>query len=238
MIPDISPTLAEKLMFKVMVTDTLSERRLKLSGKLIGPSVPELRRIWEQCRAQAPERKIVCDLNDVIEIEESANPLLIEMMAEGAEVVSHGIVNGWLIQALKDGKSHVWTRVVPQQSGIAYSVDTKQRLVTAVAEGVVSAEDVRRHLSREEQDSALRFRELIDARRAWVDLSPAQVREIVDLLRSLSLQHYLGPTAVVVSSPIAFGVMRMLENLVEDVCVVRPFRDFEQAESWVRDVCI
>jgi hypothetical protein len=147
-------------------------------------------------------------------------------------------VNGWLIQALKDGKSHVWTRVVPQQSAIGYSVDTMQRLVTTVAEGPVSAEDVRKHLASEERDSALRFRELIDARRAWIDFSPAEVREIVDFLRSLSQQHYLGPTAVVVSSPIAFGVMRMLENLVEDVCVVRPFRDLAQAESWVRDVCV
>ena len=194
--------------------------------------------VWEQCRAQAHTRKIICDLNDVIQIEESADPLLIEMMAEGAELVSHGILNGWLIQALKDGKSHVWTRVVPQQSGIGYSVDMKQRLLTTVAEGAVSAEDVRKHLSSEERDSALPFRELIDARRARIDFSPAEVREIVDLLRSLSLRHYLGPTAVVVSSSIAFGVMRMLESLVEDVCVVRAFRDFVQAESWVRDVCV
>ena len=28
----------------------------------------------------------------------------------------------------------------------------------------------------------------------------------------------------------------MLENLVEDVCVVRTFRDFSQAENWVRDM--
>ena len=124
-------------MLKATITDTPSERRLTLSGKLTGSSVQELRRIWEQGRAQSPARKIICDLNDVIEIEESANPLLIEMMAEGAELVSHGIVNGWLIQALKDGKSHVWTRVVPRQSGIGYSVDIQQRLVTTVAEGVV-----------------------------------------------------------------------------------------------------
>jgi len=225
-------------MLKVTIKETPSEYHLTLSGKLIGPSVQELRKIWEQCRAQAPTRKVTCDLNRVIEIEKSANLLLIEMMAEGAELVSHGLVNGWLIQALKDGKSHVWTRVVPRQSGIGYSVDVQQRLVSTVAEGAVSAADVRKHLASEERDSALRFRELIDARRAWIDFSPAEVREIVDLLRSLSVQHYLGPTAVVVSNLIAFGVMRMLENLVEDVCVVRPFRDFAQAERWVRDVCV
>jgi hypothetical protein len=225
-------------MLKFTITDTPTEQRIRLSGKLIGPRVQELRRVWEQCRSQAAGRKVVCDLNNVIQIEESANSLLNEMMAEGTELVSDGSLNGWLIQALRDGKSHVWTRVVPDKSGIGYSVDVELRLVTTVAEGVVSVADVREHLSSEQRDSALPFRELIDARHAWIDFSPADVRDIVNLLRTLSLQHFLGPTAVVVSSPIAFGVMRMLETLVEDVCVVRPFRDFAQAENWVRDVFV
>ncbi len=164
-------------MLKVTIADTPSECRITLSGKLIGPWIQELRKVWDQCRSLAPTRKIVCDLNYVIQIDESANPLLIEMMAEGTELVSDGGLNGWLIQALKDGRSHVWTRVAHHNSGIGYSVDAKQRLVTTVAQ-------------------------------------------------------------VVVSSPVAFGVMRMLENLVEDVCVVRAFRDFAQAETWVRDACV
>jgi len=225
-------------MLKFTITDTPTEQRIILSGKLIGPWVLELRRVWEQYRSQAAGRKVVCDLNNVIQIEESANSLLNEMMAEGTELVSDGSLNGWLIQALRDGKSHVWTRVVPDKSGIGHSVDVKLRLVTTVAEGVVSVADVREHLSSEQRDSALPFRELIDARHAWIDFSPAEVRELVDLLRSLSIQHYLGPTAVVVSSPVAFGVMRMLEALVEDVCVVRPFHDVAQAESWIRDVFV
>ena len=225
-------------MLKITITDTPTEQRMTLSGKLIGPWIQELRRVWEQCRSQAAGRKVICELNNVIHLEEGANSLLSEMMAEGTELVSDGGLNGWLIQALKDGKSHVWTKVVPHKSGIGHSVDMKQRLVTTVAEGMVSVADVREHLSSEQRDSALPFRELIDARHAWIDFSPAEVRELVDLLRSLSIQHYLGPTAVIVSSPVAFGVMRMLETLVKDVCVVRPFRDFAQAESWVRDVCV
>jgi len=225
-------------MLKITITDTPTEQRITLSGKLVGPWIQELRRVWEQCRSGSAVRKLIFDLNDVIHIEESANSLLSEMMAEGAELVSDGGLNGWLIQALKDGKSHVWTRVVPHKSGIGYSVDAKQRLVTTVAEGMVSVAEVRKHLSSEQRDSALPFRELIDARHAWIDFSPAEVRELVDLLRSLSIQHYLGPTAVVVSSPVAFGVMRMLEALVEDVCVVRPFHDVAQAESWIRDVFV
>jgi hypothetical protein len=32
-----------------------------------------------------------------------------------------------------------------------------------------------------------------------------------------------------------YGVIRMLQMLVEDVCIVQPFRDIEEAERWLRN---
>jgi hypothetical protein len=43
----------------------------------------------------------------------------------------------------------------------------------------------------------------------------------------------LGPTAVLVSDDVAFGVIRMLEVLVEDICEVRSFRDEQEARAWL-----
>jgi hypothetical protein len=43
----------------------------------------------------------------------------------------------------------------------------------------------------------------------------------------------LGPTAIIVVSDFAYGMMRMLEILVEDVCDIRPFRDRGEAEKWI-----
>jgi hypothetical protein len=40
---------------------------------------------------------------------------------------------------------------------------------------------------------------------------------------------------VVVSSEFAFGMMRMLEILLEDVCIVKPFRDYDAAVQWLLD---
>jgi hypothetical protein len=88
----------------------------------------------------------------------------------------------------------------------------------------------------------LPYRELIDAHGAIIKLSAQEVREVVALLRSMSYKRGfnisfnprpLGPTAVVVSSDVAFGVMRMLETLVEDVCIIKPFRDIPGAEQWL-----
>jgi len=46
----------------------------------------------------------------------------------------------------------------------------------------------------------------------------------------------LGPTAVVVSSEFGFGMIRMLEILLEEVCIVKPFHDYDAAEQWLRDL--
>jgi hypothetical protein len=76
---------------------------------------------------------------------------------------------------------------------------------------------------------------LIDARHAIVKLSSSDVHEIVELLRSLARSRRLGRTAVVVSTDVAYGIMKMLQILVEDVCVVQPFRDLTAATLWLRD---
>lgn len=41
-----------------------------------------------------------------------------------------------------------------------------------------------------------------------------------------------GATAVLGSNDVAFGVMTMLGALVKDVCVVKPFREEQEARTW------
>ena len=90
-------------------------------------------------------------------------------------------------------------------------------------------------MHREKSDSALPYRELIDAQNAVVRLSPSELQQIVELLRSLARSRRLGRTAVVVSTDVAYGILRMLQILVEDVCVVQPFRDLAAATLWLND---
>ena len=116
---------------------------------------------------------------------------------------------------------------------IAYSVERERRWLFAVAEGEAGFSEIATHLRKERDDGGLPFPELIDATRATVALSGAEVRRVVDLLRDLARHGALGPTAVVVGDDVSYGVMRMLEILVEDVCAVRPFRGRLEAEEWL-----
>ncbi len=85
----------------------------------------------------------------------------------------------------------------------------------------------------ERQWQGLSYPELVDARGAGIEFTPSEVREVVELLRQLGTESRLGPTAVLVSSDAAFGIIRMLEMLVEDVCEIKPFRDEPEARAWL-----
>jgi len=223
-------------MLKISIVDTPAEHRIVLVGKLVGPWIRELQKVWEQAPPQLGNRTCVVDLNDVTLIDGSADSLLLTILKQGAELVANSTQNRWLIQALKDEKARVPVRTPRSNNlGLSRTVDVESKKVTTVAEGTVTMPEVRAHLQRERRDLALPYRELIDARRATVNLSSAEVREIVELLRSLSRSHRPGRTAVVVSSDVAYGMMRMLQVLVEDSCDVHPFLDLAAAEQWLRD---
>ena len=116
---------------------------------------------------------------------------------------------------------------------ILLSVDSETRRVYAIAMGTMTFEDICNHLMLERKMHGLSYPEFVDARGAGIQLSPAVVRAILQILRRLALETKLGATAVVVSTDVAFGVMRMLETLTEDVCEIKPFRDEQAAQKWL-----
>jgi hypothetical protein len=114
--------------------------------------------------------------------------------------------------------------------------DHDLRTMVAIANGTIAWEEVRSHLLVERLEGGLSYSELIDARVATPAWSSDHAREIVELLTTFSRKSALGPTAVVVSSDVAFGMLRMLEILLSDICVIKPFRDYEAAEQWLREL--
>src|SRR5208337_2243985 len=191
-------------------------------------------KVWENLRPQLGNRRPVVDLNEVTLIDDSADHLLAAMLEQGAELVASGLANRWLIEALKAGRTRVAVRVLRLQPAVlSHTVDAERNEVTTTAEGTVTLEEVRAHLNQEKSDFALPYRELIDARQAIVSLSSSELQEIVGLLRSLARSHRLGRTAVVVSTDVAYGIMRVFQVLVEDVCEVQPFRDLATATLWL-----
>ncbi len=116
---------------------------------------------------------------------------------------------------------------------IIMGINHERGEINAVAIGPTNYSDVENHLLMQRHFKGLPYKEFIDGRSAEMVLTPAEIRLIVALLRSLGQQSKLGPTAVLVPNDVAFGSMRMLQILVEDVCEVRPFRDEQEAKAWL-----
>lgn len=113
---------------------------------------------------------------------------------------------------------------------IVLSVNHERKEVEAVATGPIHYPEVE-HLCTERYVGGLAYREFIDARGAGVLFTPAEVRQFVELLLRLGQESKLGPTAVLVSTDVAFGLMRLLEILVEDVAGLSAMNE-KQEHGW------
>ncbi len=114
---------------------------------------------------------------------------------------------------------------------ITFSVDHEGKRVMAVAAGPITMDDIRDHLSSERGEGGLAYGELIDASKASPALSTADARATVNILKDLGRDGALGPTAIIVPNDVSYGLVRMVEILLEGVADVRPFRTNEIADA-------
>lgn len=116
---------------------------------------------------------------------------------------------------------------------IIADINHAERRIDSVALGRVTSEDVDQHLKLERHFNGLLYPEIIDARAANVDFTSDEVRTIVALVREMSVENKFGPTAVIVSTDVEFGAIRMLETLLDDVAAVSPCRSEAEARAWL-----
>ena len=88
-------------MLRVCYSDTAEGHRWRLSGRLAGPWIDELRAAWHQARDRAPRARAVVDLRDVTFIDEAGEILLAEMQTAGTELVAAGVDHKHLIATLR-----------------------------------------------------------------------------------------------------------------------------------------
>jgi hypothetical protein len=121
---------------------------------------------------------------------------------------------------------------------VNYTMDHKRREMYTTADGPITMDDIRKHLSKEHRDKGLAYRELIDAPRATAAVSSSDIRATVEILRAYGREGILGPTAIVVGNDLAYGMLRMLAILLEGVCALQPFRTRQDAEEWLADASV
>ncbi len=119
--------------------------------------------------------------------------------------------------------------------GITFRFDRQKSLLLTEAEGDVTYADVYSHLIDERKACGLSRPEIIDARAATPSITAGEVRSLVWLLHSLGETNSLGPTAFVVATPVAYGLIRMAGMWCGNMCTIAPFWTPEEAEAWIAD---
>jgi hypothetical protein len=118
---------------------------------------------------------------------------------------------------------------------ITYAVDKTRNFVLVTWQGDVTAQDYRVHLQTMLEDSdALRAgRSLTDLRQANVLLSGAELKAVGAAEANPRLVGRQWKTAVVVSSPLNFGLARQYGALSQSEESDSVFRDYDDALAWL-----
>jgi hypothetical protein len=87
-------------MLKITVTETPTEQRWVLEGRLTRLWVAALRLHWRKTRSARQGRTCIVDLNDVTGIDQHGERVLRMMMHEGARCLARGVFTTYLLAAI------------------------------------------------------------------------------------------------------------------------------------------
>jgi hypothetical protein len=117
---------------------------------------------------------------------------------------------------------------------ITARVDPNGRLYSR-AMGMVTYEELRYHLTETRALTARGYPELFDATGAEAEMSVAQIQSLSTMSGEMFSRGELGPTAIVVTGRMLFGMTRMYEKLNTDsMSPVHFFLEVSPAEAWLR----
>jgi anti-anti-sigma regulatory factor len=88
-------------MLKISVTDTRTEQKWVLQGRLTGACVSELWENWLKLRNARQGCRRVVDLNDVTFIDHCGETVLLEMMKEDVRFLASGVDTKQLLHDLR-----------------------------------------------------------------------------------------------------------------------------------------
>ena len=93
-------------MLRITITETLTEQRWTLEGRLVRPWISELKSNWTRTEIARRERKCVVDLTDVTFIDTSGEKVLTEFSKEGAEFIATGMYIRDVVHNIERKKSN------------------------------------------------------------------------------------------------------------------------------------
>lgn len=117
-----------------------------------------------------------------------------------------------------------------------WTIDSKERLVVAVAEGEVTRDEVQAYLDAVAGAKALAYRKLFDASRGETSMGPEEMMALGAMFRSFHARGKVGPLAIVVPGVKVELVSRVLGILAAADRPMRVFHESEPARRWIESL--
>src|SRR5262249_42607160 len=96
---------------------------------------------------------------------------------------------------------------------IHFHYDPAVGILFTRAEGLLTFDEILRHLNEEQKAKGIAHPEVFDATQAHTDATEEQIRGIVQRMIDMHRQGAFGPTAVITTNDVLFGMARMLAIL-------------------------
>jgi hypothetical protein len=120
---------------------------------------------------------------------------------------------------------------------IQYVQDPLRGWLFTTASGLVTFDDINEHLNLEEYNRDLSRPELIDARSATTNLTADEIRRLAQRAADVMARVPIGPTAIVTTNDVVFGMARMYSAFAERARArVEVFRAIDAADTWLQGV--
>ena len=118
---------------------------------------------------------------------------------------------------------------------IRFRYDYQLEVLFTTAEGRLSFTEIQSHLDEESAAKALGYRELVDATTASTDLTSEQTKGLARRLETMIRSGPFGPTAIVTTNDVTFGLARMLSIFCELFSgpQLGVFRSFDEGLQWL-----
>ena len=118
---------------------------------------------------------------------------------------------------------------------VYWTIDSRQRLLTAVAEGVVRRDEMFACIDAMAGAKAVGYRRLFDGSKAEADMTTEEIMEVAVELRRLQTVEPSGPgpLAIVVPAERFEQLARVFGVLAIPKRPMRFFQDAEAAQSWL-----
>jgi hypothetical protein len=117
-----------------------------------------------------------------------------------------------------------------------WTIDSKARLFTGVAEGNVALDDAIEFLEAMAGAKAMAYRKLFDGRAATPTMTPDEMLSLCARIRDYHEQGMMGALALVATPEQTVAFARLLGALASAERPIKVFTGLRQARNWIEDL--